>query len=146
MQGASNVRVQAGAGRAYVAGRSVNIDASQGALTLGSSSNIIIDSGAINSGIYINKWNCDIVVFHGMSVLRTNGDGTQNVMSFADLTSKCGFSVGRYNCALFAGTSDYAAYGQVIGSYTSVDSIGIKCGFSVGNQAVRVNWVIICWP
>lgn len=145
MQGSSNVRVQAGAGTAYVAGRSVSINASQGTLTLGGSSNIIIDSGSTNSGIYLNKWNCDIVVFHGMNVLRTNGDGTQNVMSFADLTSKCGFSVGRFNCALFAGTSDFAAYGQVIGSYTSIDSIGIRC-YDSGVRSVRINWVIICWP
>ena len=145
MQGSSNVRVQAGAGTAYVAGRSVTVDSTSGILSLSSSSSIVLSSGSTNSGIYLNKWNCDIVVFHGMSVLNIDQYGTKSVMSFADLTSKCGFSVGRYNCALFAGTSDWAAYPQVIGSYTSADSIGIKC-VSGGNQAVRVNWVIICWP
>ena len=145
MQGASNVRVQAGAGTAYVAGRSVTVDSTSGALRLSSSSNIVLSNGATNSGIYLNNWNCDIVVLHGMSVVQTNPNGTQNIMSFSQLTSTCGFSVGQYNCALFAGTSDFAAYGQVIGSYTSVDSIGIKC-YDGASQMVRVNWVIICWP
>lgn len=145
IQGAAHARLKGGAGYAYVEGRNVSIDATSGTLSLNAASNITIDSGSTNSNIYLNNWNCDIVVLHGMTVVATNGYGAQNIMSFSALTSKCGFSVGRYNCALFAGTSDYSAYWHVIGSYTSIDSIGILLQTEVA-QNVRLNWVIVCWP
>lgn len=80
----------------------------------------------------------------GMKVVKTGGDSTCNIESFSSLTSKVGFTVGRYNCVLHATTSDFAAYHQRLDSYASVDSIGIIG--SGPNVNIRVNYVIFCWP
>lgn len=80
----------------------------------------------------------------GMKVVKTLGDSTCNIESFSSLTSKVGFTVGRYNCVLHATTSDFAAYHQRLDSYASVDSIGIIG--SGPNVNIRVNYVIFCWP
>ena len=83
-----------------------------------------------------------LVLIWGMTVVRLNGDGTQNIETFSSLTNKCGFSVGRYNCSIFFNTSDFAACPTIHAAYTSVDAIGIQA--TAGNQA-RVNYVIACW-
>ena len=83
-----------------------------------------------------------LVLIWGMTVVRLNGDGTQNIETFSSLTNKCGFSVGRYNCSIFFNTSDYATCPTIHAAYTSVDAIGIQA--TAGNQA-RVNYVIACW-